>query len=137
MKWKWKCLGHLKERKRGQESRGGGGWAEWEQINRGNERRGWEQEHDSRIQIQSRLTLFEYVSFSKSSYPIYCIPLCSTNSLSIFCWDSHLNIYCITISSVICSLCFLFMLYSHLDFFSLSQGLGCISNMLVTICLQC
>lgn len=32
-------------------------------------------EHDSRIQIQSRLALLEYVSLSKSSYPICGIPV--------------------------------------------------------------
>ncbi len=46
------------------------------------------EEHDSRIQIQNRLTLLEYVSLSKSSYPIYCIPLRTHThiSTSVFYW---------------------------------------------------
>lgn len=88
MKWKWKCLGHLEERKKRQERRGlsdGLSRDRLTEVMRGEDE---SEEHDSRIQIQSRLTLLEYVSFSKSFYPIYSIPLCTALTLTallVFC----------------------------------------------------
>ncbi len=70
---KWKCVWDAWDEEKRRGEKWGGGLRDGLSRDRLTEvMRGEDEsaEHDSRIQIQSRLTLLEYVSLSKSSYPI-------------------------------------------------------------------
>lgn len=76
------------------------------------------EKHDSRIQIQSRLTLLEHVSLSKSSYPIYCVPLCTVHSHPLTLTHTHTHFFTGLSSQYI--LPYLFSCYLFSAFISLT-----------------
>lgn len=80
MKWKWKCLGYLGERKEADE---GVGWAEYRQINRGNERRGWERKS---VTVEYRYRADEHC---RGAFPFHRLLIQCTASLCALCIHTH------------------------------------------------